>query len=103
MTAIYHVIRNRTLASRNGWPKDMEQVCLQPWQFSCWNATDPQRSLYPSPTDPSYELTLPIISTLSEDPTGGATAYFDISITPPSWATPARFTVQIGRLRFFKV
>lgn len=30
------VIRNRVTDRR--WPKTFRRVCLQPWQFSCWNA-----------------------------------------------------------------
>ena len=33
------VIRNRVYDER--WPSDWEEVCLQRWQFSCWNFSDP--------------------------------------------------------------
>lgn len=40
--AIACVVMNR-VAYRN-WPGDVGDVCLQPFQFSCWNANDPNRA-----------------------------------------------------------
>jgi N-acetylmuramoyl-L-alanine amidase len=37
--AVACVIRNRVIDSR--WPDTYEEVCLQPKQFSCWNAVLP--------------------------------------------------------------
>lgn len=40
MIAVAWVILNR--ASIGGWwGNSIETVCLKPWQFSCWNANDP--------------------------------------------------------------
>lgn len=39
--AIASVILNR-VGYRN-WPNTISEVCLQPWQFSCWNQNDPNR------------------------------------------------------------
>ena len=104
MCGVYRVIQNRAAASpRSGWPPDPEKVCLQSFQFSCWNDRDPQRNLYPVSNDPQYALAVAISLQPGLDPTGGATAYYDDSIPTPSWATFDRFTVQIGRLRFYRV
>lgn len=40
--AIACVVMNR-VTLRN-WPNDVEEVCLQPFQFSCWNSNDPNRA-----------------------------------------------------------
>lgn len=40
--AIACVIMNR-VGYRN-WPGTISEVCLQPWQFSAWNANDPNRN-----------------------------------------------------------
>jgi spore germination cell wall hydrolase CwlJ-like protein len=40
--AIASVIFNR-VAYRN-WPNTVHDVCMQPWQFSCWNKHDPNRN-----------------------------------------------------------
>jgi len=103
MRAVHHVIANRAFSGRPLWPKDREEVCLQPFQFSCWNPMDPQRKLYPKSDDPSYRGAVGTVLLPGEDPTGGATSYYDVSIPAPSWATPENFTCQIGRLRFHKV
>jgi spore germination cell wall hydrolase CwlJ-like protein len=43
-TAIACVIINR--ANHGGWwGKTPRDVCLKPWQFSCWNANDPNRPI----------------------------------------------------------
>lgn len=38
-TAIAHVILNRVALPN--WPSKIAAVCKQPYQFSCWNANDP--------------------------------------------------------------
>ena len=102
MHAVYHVISNRAAAGRS-WPAYPERVCLQAYQFSCWNSSDPQRDLYPKVGDNAYALAVAICQQPGVDPTGGSTAYFSEGIVPPSWADPAKFTVQIGKLRFHRV
>ena len=102
MTGVYWVIRNRSAASpHNGWPADLEQVCLQPFQFSCWNSSDTQRAKYPGVDDPQYKAIPGFYS--QPDPTGGATAYYDTSIVPPPWARQSEFKTQIGSLKFYRV
>lgn len=103
MRGVYAVIYNRSVDERPSWPVNPEQVCLQSMQFSCWNDHDPQRNLYQKSGDPQYAMATAICSQQGEDPTHGATCYFDHSIPPPYWATPETFTVQIGRLRFHKL
>jgi spore germination cell wall hydrolase CwlJ-like protein len=103
LKAVYHVINNRALDPRTIWPDNRERVCMQAYQFSCWNTSDPQRNKYPPFGDDAYAKVTAVVLQPGDDPTGGATAYYDISIPPPSWATDANFTCQIGKLRFHKV
>jgi len=46
--AVAAVVVNRVrLAQRRGgmwWGSDIVAVCRKPWQFSCWNADDPNRA-----------------------------------------------------------
>ncbi|TAN54915.1 MAG: cell wall hydrolase, partial [Rhodospirillales bacterium] len=47
--AVAAVVMNRVgVAGRHGgrfwWGNDVVSVCLKPWQFSCWNANDPNRA-----------------------------------------------------------
>jgi spore germination cell wall hydrolase CwlJ-like protein len=101
--AVYHVIYNRANDPRKRWPQDLEMCCLEAYQFSCWNSSDPQRNLYPKAGDQQYAKVCAVNSLPASDPTYGANMYYDNSIPPPSWATPDKFTVQIGNLRFFKI
>ena len=101
MNAVAHVITNRAATSPyQGWSADPEQCCLQPFQFSCWNRTDRQASLYPHEGDPQYEIakTCP----QGPDPTNGCNCYYDVSIPAPKEAV-GKLTIAIGKLRFYRV
>lgn len=100
--AVVHVIRNRLLrgpARRfGGTPAD---VCTKPWQFSCWNANDPQlpRLLALQPTSPTYQRLAAVVDKAwaMPDTVGGADHYYATYIAKPSWAKPpARQTAQFG-------
>lgn len=47
--AFFNVLINRHLADihednkPDWWGESLHEVCLKPWQFSCWNAGDPNR------------------------------------------------------------
>lgn len=41
MIAVANVIANRA-AAPGWWGRNIRTVCLDPYQFSCWNPTDPQ-------------------------------------------------------------
>lgn len=83
----------------NRWKKDkgktIEEICLQPWQFSCWNYNDPNKVLLMNenmPIDRKFGDSLHEASyiLLSEgkhkDATNGATHYHAKSIKKPYWA-----------------
>lgn len=103
MAAVYHVIANRATDKQRRWPQDMDKVCLQAYQFSCWNTNDPQRNLYPTPVDPQFQQIQQIIAGDPPDPTGGANFYYDTSIAPPNWAEQQTPTLVLGNLRFYKL
>lgn len=114
--AVYSVIRNRMADPR--WPKTGAGVVLQPRQFSCFNANDPQAGKFPR-VDAVGELEQPFLDCLAivtadaPDNTGGANHYHDASIQPPykAWlgvqATAAdlraKQTASYGALRFYKI
>lgn len=106
--AIAWVIRNR--AAKGGWWGDTYQtVCLKPWQFSCWNANDPNREKLLAVTDAdamyrdSLEAARLVIAGKVDDPTGGATHYFNPdAVKAPKWAFSATETARIGHHLFFK-
>ena len=104
------VIRNR--AERPGWwgGPSLSSVILHPFQFSSFNANDPQSHKLPTEADWSWEQCLTATDMMlndEPDPTLGATSYFDASLdsNPPKWATDGSNvkTVELGRLRFYKL
>lgn len=105
--AVGWVIRNRTQKPGKTWYGDSWiEVILKPYQFSSFNAHDPNATKLPAANDPSlwpcmmaakkvYDGTAP-------DPTFGSTYYHDISIEAPDWAKTMIPTVNIGKLKFFR-
>ncbi len=106
LEAIGHVIMNRSFAKSI----PISSVCLQPWQFSCWNKGDPNREIIENVTldDPIYRICFVIAKRIAceelDDITGGATHYYSTSLRrPPYWAKNQKPTIKIGRHLFFKI
>ena len=107
--AVGWVIRNRAMKPGKQWyGNDWEEVILKPWQFSSFNANDPNAAKFPLPTDPAFGACLLTAKHVYDgtfaDNTDGSTFYFDDSMAanPPDWAKTLTSTVKIGRLNFFK-
>jgi N-acetylmuramoyl-L-alanine amidase len=103
--AIAHVLLNRLRDGR--WGKTLATVCLARLQFSCWNASDPNREIIAaiSDDDPIVQRLRGVLQSAKTepDPTNGATHYFATSmIKPPKWSIGATFCGQSGRHRFYK-
>lgn len=109
--AVAWVIRNRAHDTR--WAGDLlgrkgavSRVCLQPWQFSCWNDTDPNHSLLINLSDDQIalqrEIALAVLSGAQVDPTGGAQYYFNPSVVTPSWANGMTKMAAIGHHDFYR-
>lgn len=101
------VIRNR--ASRSafagnlvGSPGAIARVCRAPWQFSCWNADDPNLpKLLAMKVAGSDEDAIAFgVMGNTPDPTNGADHYHAKNITP-YWAAHMRKTVVIGNHVFY--
>lgn len=90
--AIACVIYNRVAYGMQSgiWPKTVGGVCLQPWQFSCWNPGDPNRKRILVASDGWFERCKQIASTVLRgempDPTRGGTHYYETSVRMPKWA-----------------
>jgi spore germination cell wall hydrolase CwlJ-like protein len=102
-------IRNRTL--RATWWNDRTAasytaVILQPYQYSSFNASDPNATKIPNYRDPNFREILGIAASIidgtQEDTTSGATHYFDSSIDPPSWTTEMTEVLDLPPFKFFK-
>ncbi len=110
MAAVAAVIMNRVRVakSRGGywWGSSIIAVCRKPWQFSCWNADDPNRDkmLALDGRDLYFATALRIARRAFygalEDPTGGATHYHAAGMTP-SWSRNEKPVAVIGRHVFY--
>jgi len=109
--AMLAVIRNRAVDPQYRWPRNSVSVIIQPAQFSSWNDDDPNHKVWPIPggnpgawqawCDCCDVVTTP----MTADPTMGATNYEAMpdGAPRPSWADPAKMTIQIGKTRFYKL
>lgn len=102
-------IRNRALKDGKQWyGNSWEEVILKPFQFSSFNAGDPNAIKFPAPGTPEYAECLKaahmVYTAGVADPTEGATYYYDDSLkdNPPKWAAALTPTTKLGRLNFFK-
>lgn len=102
-------IRNRVMRpGQTWWGDDWETVILKRWQYSSFNADDPNARLIPGDptTDFSWAQCLSVAedvySNSVADPTNGATHYHAASMNPPpKWAETAQFKVQLGNHLFY--
>jgi len=109
IAAVLNVIINRALHPR-WWGSTPVDVCLEPWQFSCWNINDPNRAVILALNTNSDDLrfvralAVEALALRLPDKTGGADSYFDRRMpVPPSWAARAAHTVTIGNHEFYRV
>ncbi|MGN1091616.1 MAG: cell wall hydrolase [Alphaproteobacteria bacterium] len=106
MQAVANVIMNRVNAGR-WYGRTVEDVVLKPYQFSCWNANDPNlpklKSVNEKDTQFSNAKGLARLAYEDNlvDITGGATHYHAAGITP-YWANAMNKTAVIGNHAFYK-
>ena len=106
LQAVGNVIMNRVEAG-SWYGASVKDVCLKPYQFSCWNERDPNRAIIENMTEKQLELngTLAIarkvINGQLPDITGGATHYHNKNIKP-YWAASMEKTATIGNHIFYK-
>lgn len=112
MEAVASTILNRVaVAEERGkfwWGNNIIQVCQKPYQFSCWNRSDPNfKKLQAVDKDDLYFATAlriarrAVINKLN-DATGGATHYHTSSISP-YWAKGEDPLTIIGAHIFYRL
>lgn len=118
--AVAWVIRNRW--EQSGWwsrqrgdgiPDDTVQaVCRDPWQFSCWNPSDPQSHRLHEPATLRREDVQSIRSicervlneSRDDDPTLGSDHYCTRLIAPHTkWAIGRKPIASIGNHLFYRI
>lgn len=101
--AVGNVILNR--ARRGGWfGASIAAVCQKPWQFSCWNANDPNRDKLLAVDLTSEALRTAVqacLAAVERDLTSGSTHYYAKHIAPPAWAKGLRPAFSEGGHLFF--
>lgn len=123
-TAIAHSILNRARA-KSWWGKgvtghpdhSIAAVCLKPWQFSCWNADDPNSTLLHKLRDEyrkaiqdkscraSLKALIDALDGFAFDHTNGSTHYLTTALhntaRAPEWSKRGDY-IEIGAHRFFR-
>lgn len=105
--AVAWVIMNRYKAQKKRWGYTIEEVCMKPWQFSCWNENDPNRGRILAATfvDRAYIKAYGIACLVSTealpDPTRGADHYHTHTILP-NWADEMQRMAVIGHHIFYR-
>jgi spore germination cell wall hydrolase CwlJ-like protein len=101
------VIKNR-VDHPGWWGHGIAGVCRQPWQFSCWNADDPNQAKLIGVTarDEMFRdclmVAAGVLSGNLSDPTGGANHYHARGAAP-NWAAGAAPTVRLRNHLFYRL
>ena len=105
--AVAWVIRNR--ADHPGWwGHGIAEVCRAPWQFSAWNADDPNRAKLIGVTarDDMFRdclmVAAGVLSNNFPDPTGGANHYHAKGVSP-NWVAGAAPVLRLRNHAFYKL
>jgi N-acetylmuramoyl-L-alanine amidase len=104
IVAVANVVMNR--ARRGAYGATPAEVCLRPWQFSCWNARDPNRAIIERVQPGTFVFDVCrlvaslVIRGLLHDPTGGATHYHTKGVAP-DWSRGKTPSAVIGDHLFF--
>jgi spore germination cell wall hydrolase CwlJ-like protein len=113
LEAVAAVVLNRVKVAQNHggkywWGANIIQVCQKPYQFSCWNRSDPsfQKLQAVDETNLYFASALrvarrAVIGAL-KDQTGGATHYH-ADYVDPYWARGETPTTTIGRHIFYQL
>lgn len=103
--AVLNVLVNRLKTKR--WGYTLAEVCLKPYQFSCWNTKDPNRiRVARLPEDSALlqrieNLVGRALANDLPDNTGGALFYLAPALCDPKWAARMKRTATIGKHWFF--
>lgn len=110
--AVAWTVRNRVEDGKaaSWWGEGYAGVCQKPYQFSCWNKSDPNYVfLIGIKQIPFRELAQAriaadqVIDGKVPDPTAGATHYYATAMPKaPTWTKGAKQTMKIGGHAFFK-
>lgn len=108
LIAVGNVIMNR-LKSPKRFGHSIKEVCLRPWQFSCWNEADPVRKTIEGvglQADPIFnfckEAAIGVALKNWPDLTKGSDHYH-ANYCRPHWANLENLKVKLGRHLFYRL
>lgn len=107
MQAVANVVMNR-LAKAPRFGSTVVEVCKKPWQFSAWNANDPNLRKMLEVTQKDYqfrqamEIASKAINGTLPDITGGADHYHARFVNP-YWAEGQQVVAQVGAHEFYNL
>lgn len=109
LISIANVVMNR-VASQSWFGKTVQDVCLKPYQFSCWNKSDPNRSVIESVgfSDLLFKRCLDVarhvIMGHYPDLTKGSDHYYATWLSPPPfWSKGHTPRIKISDHVFFRL
>ena len=104
--AVAWVIKNRSLSGK-WFGGSISEVCLKPWQFSCWNENDPNREkceaigLDDTMARECLAASMAAWHDLLPDPTHGSTHYHAEGVQP-DWSQGQEPAAVIGKHLFYR-
>ena len=107
LIAVGNVVINRVKA-QSGYGKSIQEVCLKPFQFSCWNAGDPNRVLLMDEhiSDSIFAMCRQVATKVAAeewpDLTKGSDYYHAFSILPP-WARGQKPRMRLANHVFYQL
>ena len=104
------IINRVNFAKKRGgywWGDSIDRVCRKPFQFSCWNDGDVNLKKIMAVKsghrvfDSCLRIARRAVGGALEDPTGGATHYHHVDVSPP-WSRGRAPVAEIGKHLFYK-
>jgi Cell wall hydrolyses involved in spore germination len=105
--AVAWTVMNR-VARKSWYGRNVVEVCLKPFQYSCWLESDPNSALLKRVNldDSNFRQCLAaallVYDRVIPDTVNGATHYYALSMpTPPKWASSMKSVAVLGGHKFF--
>lgn len=109
LIAVGNVVMNRVKVGC-WYGKTIQEVCQKPWQFSCWNRGDPNRSMlmHDDIADPVFSLCREVATKVAieewPDLTKGSDHYHATTLpTYPPWAKGREPKIRFAKHVFYQL
>lgn len=101
-TLVAQVIENRVQDPR--WPDTYVKVITQPWQFSSFNATDPNAAKFPDEMDTAWPSCVAAAdAVLTADTPFTLANHYHVSGLSPKWRDDTKVTEREGAHVFYRL